>query len=158
MRAAGATGAAMPAGLWPRGKPPGKPLTGSREQPDGRSLYFRPLPGVMGVGVPKPVVPVPMLLDPMGVLLPDEPDAPEEPVPPDMPDEAPDEPMPPEVPEEEPDDEPDESAEGVLRGVGKGTVPVSSNFLPQAPKLSRAASAPVTMVAVLKFGLNIQVL
>ena len=89
-----------------------------------------PLAGVIGAGIPDPMVLVPILLDPIGVLLPDE--EPYEP-----------------IPLDDPDEELEESVDGV------GTLPVSLTFLPHAPKASMATKAAVVMAAVLIFGLNI---
>ena len=89
-----------------------------------------PLAGVIGAGMPDPMVLVPILLDPIGVLLPDE--EPYEP-----------------IPLDDPNEELEESIDGV------GTVPASLTFLPHAPKASMAAKAAVVMTAVLIFGLSI---
>ncbi len=46
-----------------------------------------------------------------------------------------------EEPDGVPDDEPVESMDEPVRGDGVGTLPVSSTFLPQAPRASKAANA-----------------
>lgn len=107
--------------------------------------YFAPLDGVIGAGVVDPIVPVPivlvpMLLDPMPLL----------------PDVDPDDPIEPDDPDER-DVELEESVDGVVIGAGVGTVPVSSTFLPQAPRASSAASATVVRAAVLTFGVRMRI-
>ena len=97
-----------------------------------------PLAGVIGAGMPEPMVLLPILLDPMGMLLPDV--EPYEPIAPD-----------------DPDEDLDESVEGAVMGAGAGTVPVSPTFLPQAPKARNATSATVVIAAVLIFGLTMRI-
>jgi hypothetical protein len=80
--------------------------------------------GVIGAGVPEPMVLVPMLLEPMGALLPDM---------------APDG---------------DESLEGVVAAGGITVVVLVSSFLLQAPSVSKADNASDVTARVLIFELN----
>lgn len=90
-----------------------------------------PLAGIMGAGMPEPIVLVPMLLEPMplapigGLLVPD-------------------------------GGELYGSLEGAAIGAGAGTITVSSTFLPQALKATIAASASDVVAMVLNRVVNMR--
>lgn len=86
-----------------------------------------PLAGVMGAGMPEPIVLVPMPLEPMGALL------------------------------ELDGEELEESVDGEVMGAGGGKTTVSSTFLLQAPNASKAASATEVAARVLMFELNMRI-
>ena len=86
-----------------------------------------PLAGVIGAGMPEPIVLVPMLLEPMGMLL------------------------------ELDGEELDESVDGVTMGAGGAMITLSSTFLLQAPSASKAARATEEVASVLNVGLNMRI-